>query len=245
MTARKLLVAFALSLTAFVSTSVFAQAPAGSTGECKDGTYTSAKSKRGACTGHDGVKTWFADGKPAAKSPKAKTHTPKATAEKAAPEATAEKTAPASSAKAGEASAGSTGECKDGTYTSAKSKRGACAGHGGVKTWFAEAKSAPSSAKPPASKATASQAPARETAPAAKETAPMAKEPAKTSAKSQAAPVETKEGAGPGMVWVNTPSGIYHCSGDQWYGKTKTGEYMSEAQAKSRGYRASRNKPCS
>lgn len=225
MTASKLLVALALSLTAFVSTSVFAQAPAGSTGECKDGTYTSAKSKRGACAGHDGVKTWFADGKPAAKSPKTSTHAPKAAAEKAAPKASAEKTAPASSAKASDAAAGSTGECKDGTYTSAKSKRGACAGHGGVKTWFAEAKSAPS----------------RETAPMAKEPAPAAK----TSAKSQAAPVETREGGGPGMVWVNTPSGVYHCSGDQWYGKTKQGEYMSEAQAKSRGYRASRNKPCS
>jgi hypothetical protein len=140
-----------------------------------------------------------------------------------------------------QAPAGSTGECKDGTYTSAKSKRGACAGHGGVKTWFADAKGAPSSAKPSASTATASEAPAGKPSPAAKEPAPAAK----TSAKSEAAPVETKEGAGPGMVWVNTPSGVYHCSGDQWYGKTKKGEYMSESQAKSRGYRASRNKPCS
>jgi hypothetical protein len=241
MTARKLLVTLALSLAAFVTTSAFAQAPAGSTGECKDGTYTSAKSKRGACAGHGGVKTWLAEDKPAAKSPKASTHTSKPAAETHAPKAGAEKSAPASSAKAGEAAAGSTGECKDGTYTSAKSKRGACAGHGGVKTWFADAKSAPSSAKPSASAPTVSQAPASKPAPVAKEPAPAAR----TSAKSQAAPVETKEGAGPGMVWVNTPSGVYHCSGDQWYGKTKKGEYMSEAQAKSKGYRASRNKPCS
>ncbi len=43
----------------------FAQAPSGSTGTCKDGTYTSAQSKRGACSGHGGVNAWYADQKPA------------------------------------------------------------------------------------------------------------------------------------------------------------------------------------
>jgi len=39
------------------------------------------------------------------------------------------------------------------------------------------------------------------------------------------------------MVWVNTDSGVYHKSG-RWYGKTKSGKFMSEADAKAAGYKA-------
>ncbi len=41
-----------------------------------------------------------------------------------------------------------------------------------------------------------------------------------------------------GMVWVNTDSGVYH-KGGRWYGKTKTGKFMSESEAKATGYKAS------
>jgi hypothetical protein len=37
-------------------------------------------------------------------------------------------------------------------------------------------------------------------------------------------------------VWVNTDSGVYHCPGSRWYGKTKQGEYMTQRQAQARGY---------
>ena len=216
MNTKSLVTSIALLLGALATTTVFAQAPAGSTGECKDGTYTSAKSKRGACAGHGGVKTWFAQTKTAPKSAKAST------------------AATAPQAPARQAAAGSTGECKDGTYTSAKSKRGACAGHGGVKTWFEETKAAPKSGKAPAA-ATAPEATAKSTAAPAPRATP----------KSTAAPGEAAPGGGTGKVWVNTSSKIYHCSGDRWYGKTKSGEYMSEADATAKGYRPSRNKPCS
>jgi hypothetical protein len=118
---------------------------------------------------------------------------------------------------------GASGSCKDGTYTTASSKRGACSGHGGVKDWFADQK--------PASRAAPSSAPSTAAAPA----------PAEQTGKPRAT---AAPGGGRGQVWVNTASKVYHCPGDQWYGKTEKGSYMSEAAAKAEGDRPARNKAC-
>jgi hypothetical protein len=41
-------------------------------------------------------------------------------------------------------------------------------------------------------------------------------------------------------VWVNTATGVYHRSGSRWYGKTKKGKYMTEADAIRAGYKPAR-----
>ena len=41
-----------------------------------------------------------------------------------------------------------------------------------------------------------------------------------------------------GTVWVNTDSKIYHKPGTRWYGKTKHGKYMTEADAIKARYHA-------
>ena len=40
-----------------------------------------------------------------------------------------------------------------------------------------------------------------------------------------------------GMVWVNTATKTYHKAGYAWYGKTKQGKYMTEADATKAGYK--------
>jgi hypothetical protein len=42
---------------------------------------------------------------------------------------------------------------------------------------------------------------------------------------------------GHGLVWVNTESHVYHKEGSRYYGKTKQGKYMSEADAMKEGDR--------
>jgi DNA uptake protein ComE-like DNA-binding protein len=43
-----------------------------------------------------------------------------------------------------------------------------------------------------------------------------------------------------GMVWVNTDTKVYHREGDRYYGNTKHGKYMTEADAIAAGYRATK-----
>jgi hypothetical protein len=129
------------------------------------------------------------------------------------------------------APAGATGLCNDGSYWTGASKSGACRGHKGVKTWYAATGSAPAPAAAPAAPAAPAAAAPAAAAPAAK---------AKTMASTTPA-----AGGGPGMVWLNTSTKVYHCYGTKYYGTTKAGAYMTEAAAKAKGAHADAGKPCS
>lgn len=61
---------------------------------------------------------------------------------------------------------------------------------------------------------------------------------------SAAAPAKTAATGGAGKVWVNSGSKTYHCEGSKFYGKTKSGEYMSEADAKAKGNHAVKGQAC-
>ena len=67
--------------------------------------------------------------------------------------------------------------------------------------------------------------------------------PART-AKASTANMAQAPGGGAGMVWLNTPTNVYHCPGSRYYGKTKEGKYMTEAQAKAAGAHPDHGKAC-
>lgn len=160
-----------------------------------------------------------------------------------------------------QAPAGSTGACKDGTYTTQAKKRGACKGHGGVKEWYAseekskqkaseektaaESKSQKKESKKESKKEKAASAAAAGGTAGAAGGAAAASSMASSHKAPKGMRAEAAPGGGAGKVWVNTATHTYHCSGDRWYGKTKEGEYMTEAEAKAKGDHPSRGKACS
>ena len=139
------------------------------------------------------------------------------------------------------APAGTTGMCNDGTSSSNAEKKGACRGHKGVKDWYGD-DAAPTAA------AASSRATTTSTtmAPAAANTTTSTKPtPPAVAGRTSSGPMALAPGGGAGKVWANTSTKVYHCSGDKYYGTTKHGEYMSETDAKGKGYRADHGKACS
>lgn len=135
-----------------------------------------------------------------------------------------------------DAPANATGLCKDGTYYTGKNKQGACRGHKGIQTWYGA--SANTSPTDPASQATPPVSPTPSASPNTSS--------ASATPKMDTAQPATPAGAptAPGMVWANATKKIYHCPNTRWYGKTKQGEYMTEADAKAKGFQPNRGKAC-
>ena len=81
----------------------------------------------------------------------------------------------------------------------------------------------------------AAAAPAVAVSPAAVQKAAPAASKAVESVKAKIVTAQTPPVKG--MVWVNTESKVFHKEGDRWYGKTKAGKFMTEADAIKDGYR--------
>jgi DNA uptake protein ComE-like DNA-binding protein len=80
-------------------------------------------------------------------------------------------------------------------------------------------------------------------APAMAAPAPAVPGKAATASRAPAAPASAAPVQAPpvkGMVWVNTETKVYHREGDRYYGNTKHGKYMTEADAIAAGYRAAK-----
>lgn len=45
-------------------------------------------------------------------------------------------------------------------------------------------------------------------------------------------------------VWVNTGSGVFHCPGGRYFGRTQQGRYLTQTEARAAGYRAASGTAC-
>ena len=100
------------------------------------------------------------------------------------------------------------------------------------------------SSSPAASDSPAPSNPPASTSPApapAASALPHAPVAAKSAPQTANSPQQAQPSPGSGMVWVNVDSGVYHKEGTRYYGKTKNGKYMPEADALKAGYRAAKN----
>ncbi len=157
------------------------------------------------------------------------------------------------------APAGANGICKDGTYSMQATKDGACRGHKGVQTWYVATAAKPAQRpRRPGSHARAGSGSLRTFAPRAHTGGRLRRRPCRRPPRQlppqapprsrarqpRPLPRRPQPVGRPGLVWLNSSSNVYHCSGTTYYGKTKAGSYMSEADAKAKGAHNEGGKPC-
>jgi hypothetical protein len=156
--------------------------------------------------------------------------------------------------------------CRDGSQYNGSSNRGACSRHGGVQQWLnepaAQSLQQQVNAAPPSSPAVRSPQQQVNAAPPSSPAAQSPQQQANAAPLSSPAPVPAPQmpnvnvGTGSnanvataptntnGQVWANLKSKVYHCPGDRYYGKTKSGEFLPESQAIAQGFRPDHGKAC-
>lgn len=117
------------------------------------------------------------------------------------------------------APAGTTAQCRDGSFSQSAQKRGACSRHKGVQVWYGHTPQTSSKAQP---------------------LKPASATGVHTSPSAYAASSASRDT----MVWVNLKTGVFHCQGSRWYGKTNKGQSMPQAQALAQKHKPASNKWC-
>ena len=119
--------------------------------------------------------------------------------------------------------ADATGQCRDSTYTYAASISGACSSHAGLATWWG-----------------LGRAVSKESLLTVVPSAAISSSLERRNRDSKSAQV-----TGTDSVWINTRSGVYHCRGTRWFGRTAKGRYSSERDAVESGARPAYGRRCS
>ena len=71
--------------------------------------------------------------------------------------------------------------------------------------------------------------------------APMVTASGASDPASAEAPKQAPQPPVAGMVWVNLETKVYHKSDSRWFGTTRNGKYLTEADARSEGYQAAKD----
>jgi hypothetical protein len=206
------------------ATACYAQAgssaPSGATGQCKDGTYTTATTKSGACSGHQGLKAWYSTANSGSKSSSKDVSKSDDVVNPHSNATMSDQRAKAINKKSGNEVVATPND--DGKTVAGPAANGSA--NTGASTAAAGSASANGSASGSSSHSHNTAKGSSSTSVAGKAAAP---------------------GGGPDRVWLNSDTKVYHCYGTQWYGKTKNGKYVSEQEAVSAGAKPDHGKACS